>query len=285
MSEVTEPIVMCVEHISKEFPLPAGGRLKACDDISIMIRKGETTAIVGESGSGKSTLARTIMGLYTPDAGRVMFRGADITSLRGEAKRQNYRHIQMVFQDPSTAFNPKMKVKDIICEPLLSFEVIRRREVADRARELLQLVDLPTEFADRYPHSLSGGQRQRVAIARALALEPEIIICDEATSALDVSVQDSVIRLLVKLQREKGLTYLFICHDLALVSLFSHQVVVMKQGRVVEQLPGEQLTEAKHPYTQALLRSVFSVHSREVDFSAQSGRSLPRGEQQEVAYV
>ena len=285
MSETAEPVLMRVEHITKEFPLPAGGRLKACDDISIAIRKGETTAIVGESGSGKSTLARTIMGLYTPEAGQVLFRGADITSLRGEAKRQNYRHIQMIFQDPATAFNPKMKVKDIICEPLLSFEVIRRQEVAARARALLQLVELPADFADRYPHSLSGGQRQRVAIARALALEPEIIICDEATSALDVSVQDSVIRLLVRLQREKGLTYLFICHDLALVSLFSHQVIVMKQGRVVEQLPGEKLTEAQHPYTQALLRSVFSVHSRDVGLSARSGSPLTCGEQQEVAYV
>lgn len=285
MSETIEPVLMRVEHITKEFPLPAGGRLKACDDISIMIRKGETTAIVGESGSGKSTLARTIMGLYSPDAGRVMFRGEDITSLRGEARRQNYRHIQMVFQDPATAFNPKMKIRDIICEPLLSFEVIRRREVADRARDLLQLVDLPAEFADRYPHSLSGGQRQRVAIARALALEPEIIICDEATSALDVSVQDSVIRLLVKLQQEKGLTYLFICHDLALVSLFSHQVVVMKQGRVVEQLPGERLVEAKHPYTQALLQAVFSVHSRAVDLVPVSHCSMRHRNEQEVAYV
>ena len=285
MSESIEPVLMRVEHITKEFPLPAGRRLKACDDISIMIRKGETTAIVGESGSGKSTLARTIMGLYSPDAGRVMFRGEDITSLRGEARRQNYRHIQMVFQDPATAFNPKMRIRDIICEPLLSFQMIRRREVADRARDLLQLVDLPAEFADRYPHSLSGGQRQRVAIARALALEPEIIICDEATSALDVSVQDSVIRLLVKLQQEKGLTYLFICHDLALVSLFSHQVVVMKQGRVVEQLPGERLVEAKHPYTQALLQSVFSVHSRAVDLASVSGCPMRHGNEQEVAYV
>ena len=200
------------------------------------------------------------MGIHEPTSGRVMFHGQDITKLSNKEKRQNYRHIQMVFQDPATAFNPKMKVKDLICEPLRSFGIISKGEVEERAKELLRQVDLPVEFVNRYPHSMSGGQRQRVAIARALALEPEVIVCDEATSALDVSVQDSIIKLLVKLQQEKGITYIFICHDLALVSLFSHKVVVMQKGTVMEQLDGDKLAESTHPYTRDLLNAVFSVH-------------------------
>jgi len=262
MSEVNtaDECLMSIEHITKEFTLSDGNVLRACNDISIEIPRGKTTAIVGESGCGKSTLVKTIMGIHEPTSGRVMFHGQDITKLSDKEKRQNYRHIQMVFQDPATAFNPKMKVKDIICEPLRSFGIISKGEVEQRAKELLRQVDLPQDFANRYPHSMSGGQRQRVGIARALALEPEVIVCDEATSALDVSVQDSIIKLLVKLQQEKGITYIFICHDLALVSLFSHKIVVMQKGRVMEQLPGDKLADSKHPYTKELLGAVFTVH-------------------------
>ena len=262
MSEVNtaDECLMSIEHITKEFTVSDGNVLRACNDISIEIPRGKTTAIVGESGCGKSTLVKTIMGIHEPTSGRVMFHGQDITKLSDKEKRQNYRHIQMVFQDPATAFNPKMKVKDIICEPLRSFGIISKGEVEQRAKELLRQVDLPQDFANRYPHSMSGGQRQRVGIARALALEPEVIVCDEATSALDVSVQDSIIKLLVKLQQEKGITYIFICHDLALVSLFSHKVVVMQKGRVMEQLPGDKLADSKHPYTKELLGAVFTVH-------------------------
>lgn len=262
MSEINtaDDCLMSIEHLTKEFTLSDGNVLRACNDISIEIPRGKTTAIVGESGCGKSTLVKTIMGIHEPTAGRVMFHGQDITKLSNKEKRQNYRHIQMVFQDPATAFNPKMKVKDIICEPLRSFGIISKGEVEQRAMELLRQVDLPQDFANRYPHSMSGGQRQRVGIARALALEPEVIVCDEATSALDVSVQDSIIKLLVKLQQEKGITYIFICHDLALVSLFSHKVVVMQKGRVMEQLPGDKLADSKHPYTKELLGAVFTVH-------------------------
>ena len=255
MSEV----ILSVEHVTKKFPVSGGRFLTACDDITFNVRKGETVAVVGESGCGKTTLLKAIMNMQKPTSGKIIFHGEDITQLTGEAKRQNYRHIQMVFQDPTAAFNPKMKIRDIICEPLLNFDLISEGDVDKKARELLTQVDLPADFVNRYPHNMSGGQRQRVAIARALALEPEIIACDEATSALDVSVQDTIIKLLVKLQREKGITYIFICHDMALVSLFSHRVAVMYLGNMMEKLDGDKLHQARHPYTRALLKAVFST--------------------------
>ncbi|MCD8023339.1 MAG: ABC transporter ATP-binding protein, partial [Lachnospiraceae bacterium] len=165
----------------------------------------------------------------------------------------------------AAAFSPKMKIIDIVTEPLMNFKLIRRSEREAKAKELLRLVDLPEDFIYRYPHNMSGGQRQRVGIARALALEPEIIVCDEATSALDVSVQDHIIELLVKLQREKGISFVFICHDMALVQSFAHQLAVMYLGNIVEVLPGNQVsTNAQHPYTQAMLGAIFSTH---MDFS------------------
>lgn len=252
-------IILRVEHITKKFPVSGGKFLTACDDISFNVRRGETVAIVGESGCGKTTMLKAIMNMQKPTAGKIIFHDKDITQLTGEDKRQNYRNIQMVFQDPTAAFNPKMKIKDIICEPLLNFDLIQKSEVENKARELLQQVDLPADFVNRYPHNMSGGQRQRVAIARALALQPEIIACDEATSALDVSVQDTIIKLLVKLQKEKGITYLFICHDMALVNLFAHRICVMYLGNMMEQLDGDKLDGARHPYTRALLKAVFST--------------------------
>ena len=255
MSEV----ILSVEHLTKKFPVAGGKTLTACDDITFDVRKGETVAIVGESGCGKTTLLKAIMNMQKPTSGKIIFHGEDITKLTGENKRQNYRRIQMVFQDPTAAFNPKMKIRDIVCEPLLNFDLISKNDVDTKARELLMQVDLPPDFVNRYPHNMSGGQRQRVAIARALALEPEIIACDEATSALDVSVQDTIIKLLVRLQREKGITYLFICHDMALVSLFSHRIAVMYLGNMMEKLDGDKLHDAKHPYTRALLKAVFST--------------------------
>ena len=259
MSSAEHEIIMSVEHITKKFPVSGGRTLTACDDISFHVRKGETVGIVGESGCGKTTLLKTLMNMHPPTSGRILFRGRDITKLTGEEKRENCRHIQMVFQDPTAAFNPKMRIKDIICEPLLNFGLIEKGDMEAKARELLSQVELPPDFVDRYPHNMSGGQRQRVAIARALALEPEIIACDEATSALDVSVQDTIIKLLVRLQKEKGITYIFICHDLALVSMFSHRITVMYLGNVMEKLDGDKLEEACHPYTRALLKAVFST--------------------------
>jgi len=257
---MSEPeIIMRIEHLTKKFPLSGGRFLTACDNINFNVRKGETIAVVGESGCGKTTLLKAIMNMQPPTSGKIIFHGVDITKLKGEEKRQNYRHIQMVFQDPTAAFNPKMRIKDIVCEPLLNFDLISTADVESKARELLRQVDLPEDFVNRYPHNMSGGQRQRVAIARALALEPEIIACDEATSALDVSVQDTIIKLLVKLQRDKGITYIFICHDMALVSLFAHRVCVMYLGNIMEKFDGDKINGVCHPYTRALLKAVFST--------------------------
>ena len=259
MSE--QEILLAAEKVCKVFEPEKGKKFTACRDISLQLRKGETLGLVGESGCGKSTFVRTIMGLHPATSGRILFKGEDITNIKGEKRREMARHIQMIFQDPATAFNPKMRIKDIICEPLRNFAKVSDKEAEARAVELLRQVELPPEMALRYPHELSGGQRQRVGIARALILEPEIIICDEATSALDVSVQDSIAKLLAEIQKKRGVSYIFICHDLALVSLISHRVAVMQQGSIVEELPGDKLAEARHPYTRKLLSSVFSARA------------------------
>lgn len=254
-------VVLDIRHVTKQFPLGGGKVLTACNDISLPVKKGKTLGIIGESGCGKSTLVRTLLQMHPATAGEAIYQGVDIMKLTGEALRQSRQHIQMIFQDPGAAFNPKLLVKDIICEPLINFGRITKSEVDQKARELLSLVELPEEFKDRYPHSMSGGQRQRLGIARALSLEPDVIICDEVTSALDVSVQETICQLLARLQKEKGLSYLFICHDLALVDMMSHQIAVMYLGNVVEYLEDVAFdaTTAKHPYTQALLKSVFEV--------------------------
>lgn len=235
--------------------------LTACDNVTLNAYAGQTLGIIGESGCGKSTLVRTILQIHSASGGEVIFDGQDILKLHGEAARQNRRKIQMVFQDPAAAFNPKMKVKEIVCEPLLNFGLIKKSEVDAKAAELLRMVELPEDFKDRYPHNMSGGQRQRLGIARALSLEPKIVVCDEATSALDVSVQEKICELLVRLQKEKGITYLFICHDLGLVDLMCHQIAVMYLGNIVEYIGyGRRIsTEGMHPYTKALMKSVFKV--------------------------
>ncbi len=253
-------ILLSTDKVSKVFTLKDGQKFTACNEVSICLHKGETLGLVGESGCGKSTFVRTIMGLHPATSGKILFKGEDITNLTGEKRREMARHIQMIFQDPATAFNPKMRIKDIICEPLRNFAKVSDKEAETRAVDLLHQVELAPEIALRYPHELSGGQRQRIGIARALILEPEIIVCDEATSALDVSVQDSIAKLLARIQREKGVSYIFICHDLALVSLISHRVMVMQKGNIVEELPGDKMQECKHPYTKKLLDSVFTVH-------------------------
>ena len=255
----TEPkVILEVKNLTKKFTVEDGRQLTACDNVSLRAYAGQTLGIIGESGCGKSTLVRTIMQIYPSDGGQVLFAGQDLLQARGEKARQNRRKIQMVFQDPTAAFNPKMKVKDILCEPLKNFGMITDNEVDSKAEELLRLVELPTDFKNRYPHSMSGGQRQRIGIARALSLKPEIIICDEATSALDVSVQKKICELLVKLQKEQGITFMFICHDLGLVDLMCHQLAVMYLGNVVELLEKGRISQqARHPYTQALLQAVF----------------------------
>ena len=258
-------IVLEARHVTRRFPTASGKPLLANNDINLKFYKGKTLGLVGESGCGKSTFMRFLVSLDTPSEGEILYRGQDITKLKGEALRQNRQNIQMVFQDPNASFNPKMKIRDIVCEPLLNFGRIRKAEKDDACRRLLEMVELPGDFADRYPHNMSGGQRQRVAIARALALEPEILIMDEATAALDVSVQKTIVELVTKLQREKQIAIGFICHDIALVQSLSHQVAVMYLGTIVEVLPGEDLwKKARHPYTRALIGSVFDTH---MDFS------------------
>ena len=255
------PVVLEIKNLTKKFAADGGRFLTACDNISLKAYAGQTLGIIGESGCGKSTLVRTVLQIHPATGGEVIFEGQDILKLRGEAARQNRRKIQMVFQDPAAAFNPKMKVKEIVSEPLLNFGLIKKSEVDAKAAELLQMVELPVEFMDRYPHSMSGGQRQRLGIARALSLEPKIVVCDEATSALDVSVQEKICELLVRLQKEKGITYLFICHDIGLVDLMCNQIAVMYLGNVVEYIGGGRRisTDAEHPYTKALMKAVFKV--------------------------
>lgn len=249
-----------VNKLTKKFKISKAQTLVACDEISLSLYQGQTLGIVGESGCGKSTLFKMLSLITKPTSGEILFQGRDITKLKGEEKRKNCRHIQMIFQNPTDALPPRMRICDIICEPLLNFNLIKKHEKEEVARKYLKMVELPEEFAQRYPHSMSGGQRQRISIARALVLEPEIIICDEATSALDVSVQKNIIDLLQKLQKEKKIAMGFICHDIALVSQISQQVAVMYLGNLVELLPGKELYKnAIHPYTKGLLSSVFCV--------------------------
>lgn len=255
-----QDLLLEARHIGRRFSTSDGRSFWANRDVNLKFYRGQTTGIVGESGCGKSTFMRIMVQLDRPTEGEIFFRGRNITTIRGKELRENRRHIQMVFQDPYAAFNPRMKIKDIICEPLFNFGLIKKREKDAVAKQLLQMVELPEELSDRYPYNMSGGQRQRVAIARAIALKPEVIMCDEATAALDVSVQKNIVELLIKLQKETQMSIGFICHDIALVSQISHQVAVMYLGNIVEILPAVHMKEeARHPYTKMLLQSVFDL--------------------------
>ena len=220
-------IVLSAKHIVKQFPASHGRTLTACNDINLNVYKGKTLGIVGESGCGKSTFVRMVISLDKPTSGEILYHGKNLADLSKKETWLNRQNMQMVFQDPLASFDPKMKIVDILTEPLINFGKLKKSEKEAKARELLEMVALPGDFVDRYPHNISGGQRQRISIARALSLEPEILVCDEATSALDVSVQESVIELLVRLQKEKNISMLFICHDLALIRSFAHQIAVM----------------------------------------------------------
>jgi len=245
------------ERLVKEFAV-RGGVAHVVSDVSFTIRKGETLGLVGESGCGKSTLARLLTSLLAPTSGRVCFRGEYLDRLRGAALNKARRGMQMIFQDPYASLDPRMTVGQIIMEPLNAHRVGRdRRERSEIVRSLMTQVGLRPEYAARYPHQFSGGQRQRVGIARALALDPELVICDEPVSALDVSIQAQILNLMRDLQAERGLTYLFISHDLNVVRYLSDRVMVMFLGRICELAPTEALYERPlHPYTRFLLDSV-----------------------------
>jgi peptide/nickel transport system ATP-binding protein len=251
--------LLAVEHLKKYFSigkgfLRKGVNLKAVDDVSFEVYPGECFGLVGESGCGKTTLAQTIVRLYDPTAGRITFDGTDISSLSASKVRPMRRHIQMIFQDPYSSLDPRMTVGGIIEEPMRNFGLDNRRE---RTRELLQQVGLNAYFVNRYPHEFSGGQRQRIGIARAISVNPKLVVCDEPVSALDVSIQAQVLNLLRDLQREFGLTYLFIAHNLAVVAHISDRIGVMYLGKLVEVGSTAAITtDPKHPYTKALLSAV-----------------------------
>ena len=254
--------LLVAEGLVKRYPLRGRGTLTAVDRVGLRIARGTTLALVGESGCGKSTTGRLLLALESPDEGRVSVVGEQVHDLGRRELRALRRRMQPVFQDPYDSINGRMTVEQIIAEPLRVHRVAG--DLRAKVRELLQTVTLAPELAGRYPHELSGGQRQRVAIARAIALDPEFLVCDEPVSALDVSVQAQIVNLLRHLQDERGLTYLFISHDLALVRHLAHRVAVMYLGRIVEEGPAEELfADPRHPYTQLLLAAAPRARVRE----------------------
>lgn len=256
MQQNNNEIILEVKNLKKHFKV-SSGVVKAVDGVSFSIRKGETLGLVGESGCGKSTTGRTIIQLYQPTGGDIIFKGKKINNLRGSELKKFNREMQMIFQDPYASLNPRMTVADIIGEGIDIHNLSTGKERLHRIYELLETVGLNSEHANRFPHEFSGGQRQRIGIARALAVEPDFIIADEPISALDVSIQAQVVNLLQDLQKDKGLTYLFIAHDLSMVKHISDRIGVMYLGHLVEVAESLELYEKPyHPYTEALLSAI-----------------------------
>lgn len=253
------PELIEVQNLKKYFDVPRG-KNHAVDDVSFTLKKGETLGVVGESGCGKSTLGRTIIRLQEATDGTVLLNGEDITHVKGSALKKAREKMQIVFQDPYSSLNPRKSIDAAVMEPFLQSKRFSRREARDRADELMALVGIDERLREAYPHELDGGRRQRVGIARALALEPEFIVCDEPVSALDVSIQAQVLNLLKQLQRDRGMAYMFVTHDLSVVRHISDHICVMYLGQMVEKCPTKELfNHTLHPYTKALLSAIPSV--------------------------
>ena len=261
---VASKTLVDVRDLKMYFPVTRGivfqrvvGNVRAVDGISFSIERGQTMGLVGESGSGKTTIGRTIVRLYKPTAGQILFDNKDLATLGGEELRHIRQRVQMIFQDPYASLNPRYTIGSLIAEPMHIFKVASRAEIRERTEELLRVVGLRSEYIDRYPHEFSGGQRQRIAVARALSINPEFVIADEPVSALDVSIRAQVLNLLQRLQRQFNLTYLFVSHDLSVVRHVADRIAVMYLGKIVELSDRDELYAApKHPYTKALLSAV-----------------------------
>lgn len=261
---INETPLLEIKNLSTYFPIRDGffmretARCNAVSDVSFSIKKGQTLGLVGESGCGKSTLGKTLLRLIEPTSGQIFFEGKDITHLDAKGMKAMRREMQIIFQDPYASLNPRMSVGDTLQEPIRIHNLCNsEREISTRVNQLLDYVQLPKEALYKYPHEFSGGQRQRICIARALAVNPKLIVCDESVSALDVSIQAQVVNLLMDLQEELGLTYLFISHDLKVIKFISHHIAVMYLGKLVEMAPSEDLYNSpKHPYTKALLSAI-----------------------------
>lgn len=275
-------ILMSAQSVSKYFPVKKGffkktvGHVKAVESIDLDIYRGETLGLVGESGCGKSTLGRTLIRLYEPTAGKILFKGQDFLSLNGSQLRSHRKNVQMIFQDPYASLDPRMTVGQILQQPLDVHNIGTLAERKTQVMGLLETVGLKAAHVNRYPHEFSGGQRQRISIARALALKPELIICDEPVSALDVSIQAQILNLLKDLQEQMGLTYLFISHDLSVIEYFCNRVAVMYLGRVVELATRDELfSNPQHPYTRALLAAIPQVGAGKKDIKRSLSGEVP----------
>jgi oligopeptide/dipeptide ABC transporter ATP-binding protein len=261
---VANDTLLEVRDLKMHFPLTQGiifqnvvGYVRAVDGISFSVERGKTLGLVGESGSGKTTIGRTIIRLYKPTSGQIIFENQDLSQLSNEEMRLARRRIQMVFQDPYASLNPRFTIGSLIAEPMHIYKIGTSQEIRERTEELLRIVGLRPEYIDRYPHEFSGGQRQRIAVARAISINPDFVIADEPVSALDVSIRAQVLNLLQRLQRELHLTYLFVSHDLSVVRHVADRIAVMYLGKIVELADRDELYAApQHPYTRALLSAV-----------------------------
>lgn len=258
-----------IRHISKNYDAAGSWfershkQIHAVKDVNLTVYEGETLGLVGESGSGKTTLGRLAVRLLEPTSGSIYFQGKDIARLKDEEMREQRRHMQIIFQDPLTALNPRKTIRKILRQPFLTYDMLGKKEAEDRVKRLLEQVGLspPELYMDRYPHQLSGGQRQRICVANAIGLKPNLIVADEPVSALDISVRNQILNLMIKLKKELGLTYIFISHDLNVIRAICDRVAVMYRGKIVEMSTVQEIFEKpRHPYTNALVSSVLKPY-------------------------